>query len=141
MLGGGTYLFRQPFPVNTINGSRRNKRASVLSILDESGSKNTAKQQHWGDVRARLELAIEVVLEKALALKAVRLQHYHSLELPKNRQGGEDARVSVVADERQPGDGQTSSSSFECCNADYRDVSLSCKRPKGRSDDFVPIFY
>lgn len=31
-----------------------------------------AKTQHWGDVRARLELAIEAVLEKIARLRSVR---------------------------------------------------------------------
>ncbi len=91
---------------------RHPKDKGLLKLLLDEGQ--GPKTQHWGDVRARLELAIEVVLEKAIYLRSVRLQHYRSLELPENAIDDTDGSG------RHPGDGQTK---FECCTADYRDVS------------------
>lgn len=61
---------------------------------------NAAKVNHWGDIRARLEIAIDIVLEKAEKLRQVREEY---LKKAQTR-----PLMNELENIRQPGDGRMS---------------------------------
>ncbi|KAL5971773.1 RUN domain-containing protein 1 [Taenia solium] len=76
---------------------------------------NGAKSHHWGDIRARLEMAVETVLEKAERLCQVRQQHNRQTQASPNSS-------SNVSNEeaRQPSDNRVPTAFSK---ARLRDVS------------------
>ncbi|VDK35571.1 unnamed protein product [Taenia asiatica] len=90
---------------------------------------NGAKSHHWGDIRARLEMAVETVLEKAERLRQVRQQHNRQTQASPNSS-------SVLSNEgaRQPSDNGLSTEfskarlrDFECTKAE-RDLNLAVRK-------------
>ncbi|EUB61642.1 RUN domain-containing protein [Echinococcus granulosus] len=66
----------------------------------KNGSQVTgAKTHHWGDIRARLEMAVETVLEKAERLRQIRQEHNRQLQTSVN-----SSSISLNEGARQPSD-------------------------------------
>ncbi|KAM7541062.1 hypothetical protein Aperf_G00000045005 [Anoplocephala perfoliata] len=83
---------------------------------------NAAKGNHWGDIRARLEVAIDMVLEKADRLHQAREQCL--------QKGQTESTSNASEDIRQPGDGRMSSEKTcvsECVKAE-RELNLTVRK-------------
>ncbi|KAL5111858.1 hypothetical protein TcWFU_003873 [Taenia crassiceps] len=88
-----------------------------------------AKMHHWGDIRARLEMAVETVLEKVERLRQARQQYSHQIQASPNptsvssnegvRQTS-DSRVSTERSKAKPQD-------FECVRA-ARDLNVAVRK-------------
>uniref|UniRef100_A0A158RFA6 RUN domain-containing protein n=1 Tax=Hydatigena taeniaeformis TaxID=6205 RepID=A0A158RFA6_HYDTA len=94
---------------------------------------NGAKMHHWGDIRARLEMAVEIVLEKAEHLHQLRQKHSQDIEAsPDSASPTSNQRVRLLSDSRfllgstevKP---QNASFFIECIKAE-RDLNLVVRK-------------
>ncbi|VUZ55717.1 unnamed protein product [Hymenolepis diminuta] len=100
--------------------------AKAAAIKKNLSQPNAAKLNHWGDIRARLEIAIDIVLEKAEKLRQVREEYL------KNAQTR--PLMNELENIRQPGDGRMSvecrsgmSRNPECVKAE-RDLNIAVRK-------------